>query len=129
MTQRRWRNQPVHRVPDSQGARSLWRFVFALVVACAPTGVYLVQQNECVQLNYELDALRAGRAQLAKDERRLRIDRARLESLSDIENWAIGQRGLRRPAPDRVVVVREASSEPVELMARAPVRSDKRAVR
>lgn len=105
-TERRWRNRPVLREIDDRRVRRLGRLVLVMAVATAPMAVYLLQQNESLKLVYELNAVRAEQDRLIEEERRLSLERARLESLERIERWAERKHGLTRPAPGGVVVVR-----------------------
>ena len=104
---RGWRNRSLVREPDAQQKRSLWHVLLALIVALSPTTFYMVQQNECLKISYELEELRSERERLVREEQRLRIDRASLESLTSIEEWAVHHRGLRRPGSEQVIVVTE----------------------
>ena len=86
---RNWRNRQLAREPDERRNRSLWSLLLWMLVAVAPLAYYLHQQNECLKLNYELGDLRVEREHMAETERRLRAERATLESLEQIERWAI----------------------------------------
>ncbi len=108
---RGWSNRPLVREPDAQRARSLWRVLGGLAIALAPAGVCLVQQNECLRVVYELNALRVEHDALREEAQRLRVERARLESFARIEVWAVEERGLRRPDPARVLVLPADRSE------------------
>jgi cell division protein FtsL len=102
---RGWSNQPVVREPDPQRARALWRVLGILAIALSPAVVCIVQQNECLRVLYRINTLRAEHDSLREEERRLRVDRARLESFARIEAWAVRERGLVRPDPARVIVL------------------------
>jgi len=122
--ERRWRNRPLVRERDEQRVRWLWRMLAALVAALAPAGTFLLQSNECLQISYSVNTLRDEHEMLVKQERRLRFERARLESLPRIESWAVRKHGLTRPAPEKVVVVSgPATPDEGDLMARAPARA------
>lgn len=117
---RQWRNRSLVRETDEHRLRSLWRTLLGVVIAIAPTAVYLVQQNECVKISYEVSALEEAYELLVKEEQKLRADRTELESLTEIERWASRERGLRQPTPEEVVVVRADPAGPPDLLARAP---------
>jgi cell division protein FtsL len=113
--QRRWANREIAREVDHERARWLWGVFVAMLLAAAPFAAYLLEQNECLRLSYKASALRQQREQLLEQERRLRMQRASLESLDKIESWAVGRHGLVHPSPEQVVVVRRAppgSAEP-----------------
>ena len=118
--QRQWQNRAVMREIDDRRVRRLWRLVLSMVVAAAPMAVYVLQQNESLKLSYEINALRAEREQLLTEERRLNVERTRLESLARVERWALEEEGLVLPEGEIVVVVPGPKSEAGELMASAP---------
>lgn len=101
---RRWRNQTPERERDVPRTRALWRALLAIIVAIAPAGAYLMQQNECLKLSYAVGEIRAEQRELAEQERRLTGRHAHLESLQAIELWA-RENGLERPLPENVVVL------------------------
>ena len=114
-----WQNMTPARERDDRRVRWLWRMVIGLVLAFAPGGGYLLQQNECLKLSYAVEGLRIERDELLEEERRLTVERSGLESLAGIRAWAIRD-GLA-PAEDRVVVVGEPPlTAPEELVARTP---------
>ena len=104
---RRWSNREVVREPDPRRWRAAARAVAALALAFGPLAAYLVVQNEHVEASYELEQLRTEHERLVKEEQQLRIERARLERLTEIETWAVQERGLEQPAAERIVVVRD----------------------
>lgn len=119
-TQRHWRNRAVLREIDDRRVRRLWRLVLSMVVAAAPMAVYVLQQNESLKLSYEINALRAEREQLLTEERRLNVEKTRLESLARVERWALQEQGLVLPDGESVVVVPGSRTEAGALMASAP---------
>ena len=118
--QRHWRNRAVLREIDDRRVRRLWRLVLSMVVAAAPMAVYVLQQNESLKLSYEINALRAEREQLLTEERRLNVEKTRLESLARVERWALEERGLVLPDGEIVVVIPGSEAETGELLAAAP---------
>jgi hypothetical protein len=121
---RGWRNRTLVRETDDYRVRSLWRTLLAVMVALAPTAVYLIEQNECVKISYEVNDLVGEHESLVKQEQELKVEKTRLESLADIERWALRERGLRQPEPEDVVVVRTDPHEPIEFVARIPNEDD-----
>jgi cell division protein FtsL len=117
---RRWQNRAVHREVDAKQVRRMWKLVLAILVAFTPTAAYLVQINESVKVDYQVSRLRAEAERLREQKRRLHLERARLQSLARIEDWATRGRGLVRPGPHRVMVVRGTSEERGGLMAASP---------
>ncbi len=115
-----WRNRPLVRETDGHRVRSLWRTLLAVVVATAPTAVYLVEQNECIKTAYHVAELQDERDRLETELQQLEAEQAELESLAVIERWALRERGMRQPASEEVVVVRDGRDFPPEFLARAP---------
>ena len=115
---RGWRNRPLVRETDERGVRSLWKAFLAVLVAIAPTAVYLVQQNQCVKLAYEVSDLELTYEELVKQELDLQAETAGLETLDGIERWALRKHGLERPGAENVVIVRVEPERPADLMAR-----------
>jgi hypothetical protein len=105
---RRWVNRDVAREVDRERVRRLWGAILGLVLAAAPFAAYLFEQNECLRRSYEVSGLRAEHDRLVEAERRLRMERATLESFEAIERWALDRRGLVHPSPEQIVVVRRA---------------------
>jgi hypothetical protein len=117
---RGWSNRFLVRETDSRHIRSLWRTLLAVVIALAPTAVYLVEQNECMKISYEVNDLAVAHETLVKEEQELKVSKTQLESLADIEHWALRERGLLQPEPEDVIVVRSGYREPMELVASTP---------
>ena len=113
---RRWLNGSVAQEVDRDRARWLWGLFVVVLLGVAPFAAYLLEKNECLRLSYEASDLRQYNEQLIEQERRLRMRRGNLESLSEIERWAIRD-GLIHPSPQQVVVVRRAEPEPEEVRA------------
>ncbi len=121
MTERaNWKNQTLVREPDRQHWRRSWRIFLSVAVAFAPSIVYVIQVNECLELRYQLAASRAEIEQRAEEEQRLTVERARLEALDEVEIWAVHKRGLRFPEPEQVIVVCSDVEQTEDLLARAP---------
>jgi cell division protein FtsL len=115
---RRWSNREVRREVDRNRTLWLWGLLLGLVVAAAPTAVYLHHQNLCLELGYEINALRKERSELQERQRRLLAQRAALESPTSIESWGLERRGLVHPSPQQVVVIRRAVPQRTDLLAR-----------
>ena len=117
---RRWTNTRIEREVDPHRARWLYGGLLGLVVAVLPAVAWVLQQNECLQLSYELTSIRTQCDRLHEQERRLQVERAELESLARVEVWAVAQHGLQLPDAERVVVVQEFPAPSHELVARVP---------
>jgi len=115
---RRWSNRDVRRVVDRHRAAWLWGLLLGLVMAATPAAVHLHHQNRCLQLSYEIHALRAERDALTEQQRRLSAQRALLEAPGVIEDWGLERRGMVHPLPEQVVVVRQSVPQRTDLLAR-----------
>lgn len=115
--QRRWTNSSVAQEVDRDRARWLWGLFVAMLLGVAPFAAYLLEKNECLRLSYEASSLRQLNDQLIEQERRLRMQRSDLESLPEIEVWAMQRHGLVHPAPQQLVVVRRAPPKLDEFQA------------
>jgi cell division protein FtsL len=113
---RRWSNREVRREVDRHRALWLWGLLLGLVIAAAPTAVHLHHQNLCLELRYEINALRQERSELQERQRRLLAQRAALESPASIERWGRERRGLVHPSPQQVVVIRRAVPQRTDLV-------------
>lgn len=73
---------------------------------------YAWQHFECIQLRYQLEALKAGRAQAKELNQELKLEVAGLRDPSRIDLIARRQLGLSVPVPGQVAPF-ESPSEPV----------------
>jgi len=101
-----WTNRPVVLETDEREVRTHLRTLGVFILAIIPAVFYVVATNQARQVSYELTEVQIDYERLVKEERELATERARLESLRDIESWALEQRGLGAPAPEAVVVCR-----------------------
>ena len=115
-TGRAWRNRLLVRERDPHVGRWLGIMLFAALVAVVPGVAYLLQQNECVKMSYDVNRLRTEQDELLEQERRLRAERARLSSLPRIEAWARGKGGL---VPQESITS-SPRAERIEMMAHRP---------
>lgn len=126
--ERRWKNSHLVRERDAQRARGLWLTLALVAAAVAPAGLYLYEQNTCLQLSYEIDSIEEQRSKLDEAERRLQVEQAGIASMRSIERWAARKR-LERPDAEEVFVVpyQELTQDPV--LARVPEGDTSRTLR
>ena len=117
---RRWANRELERDLDRRRSRVNWRLLLGIAIAMLPIAAYLQIQNSYVELNYEVDHLRAEREELERRQHRLLGMRAALEAPVDVERWA-HENDLELPTPAEIVVVRRAASGRPDLVAAAPL--------
>jgi hypothetical protein len=103
-TERRWKNRTLVRERDVQRARGLWITLALFLVALAPAGIYLYEQNTCLELSYEIQTIDSQREDLDELERRLEVRHAGVASMQSIERWA-ERKSLERPEDDEIFVV------------------------
>lgn len=116
---RRWRNFGVVRERDVRLVRWLWGMLLCLTLSLVPAGAYLFYQNECLKVSYEINAAHTEIERLLEVERRLKVERAELESPPKIEAWARRQPGLIQPEPGQILIVRPAATGPADMVARS----------
>jgi hypothetical protein len=126
---RRWRNRSIVRERDEHQVRWLWGMLTGIVLALAPAGAYLLCQNDCLKLAYQVNRLELEHEDLLEQARRLDAKRAELESPARIDAWARRDPGLVLPASEQVFIVQQDIDRSEGLMARAPDRSESPAVR
>jgi cell division protein FtsL len=106
---RRWRNVTVVREGDPRRMRWVLILFAGILAATVPVAAYLVQQMQYVETRYQIEDLRGRLQRLEETERRLRIERATLETLPRVEKRALGELGLVHPTPHQMVVVRSSA--------------------
>jgi len=102
---RRWSNKAIVREVDKDRARWLWGMFAAFLLASAPFGAYLLQQNACLSLSIQAVELQEELKNLDEEARRLSMEVNSKASLHRIEPWALEERGLVRPAAGKTIVV------------------------
>jgi hypothetical protein len=122
-TERRWKNRQLVRERDVQRARRLWVTFALFVLALAPAGIYLYEQNSCLQLSYEIESIDRQREDLAELERRLEVRHAGVASMQSIERWAARKR-LERPSEEEIVIVPFEDAVGDTMLARVPEGTD-----
>lgn len=123
--ERRWKNRPLVLERDRERLRWLWSVFVVMLLIALPAGAYLVYQNESLKVQYELNDLKSTQERLLEEERRLKVERARLGSLTRIEHWARTEKGLV-PAPRDAtfVLTPPAPGSAPSLLAQAPSKVD-----
>jgi cell division protein FtsL len=117
---RRWHNVTVVREGDPRRLRWVLLLFLGVVAAAAPVAAYLIQQMQYVEARYRVEELRGRLQRLEETERRLRIERATLETLPRVEAKALDELGLVHPSSRQVVVVRSSAPGRGSASPRAP---------
>lgn len=123
---RRWRNRALIRERDVQRARGLWFGLAMFGAALVPAGVYLYEQNSCLQLSYEIESIERQREELDELERRLEVRHAGVASMRGIERWAARKR-FERPEATEIFVVPHEQTASDTMVAGAPEDTEKTA--
>ncbi len=104
--------------------RECCRFVALGAVLAAVALLYAWQHFQCIQLNYQLEALKSQRAQAGELNLQLKLEVAGLRSPMRIDAIARRQLGLSVPVPGQVAPLPlESPGEPVLAQARAATSS------
>ena len=100
---RSWRNHTPERELDGRSFVGLAKACLALVVAMAPTGIYLWSNNVSVELTTTSSELDSRLQALAEKERALTARVAEAEAPAQLEGWARRQ-GFVPPSATHVAV-------------------------
>ena len=99
-----------HRESDRRRLRAMLATIVAAGVVVAIVLGLVGLRMQQVRLSYRLDILRAARADTEEMNRRLRVERASLQSLARIEREARTRLGMVAPIPHQVQLAREFAS-------------------
>lgn len=102
---RGWHNGSLVRRLDSDRVRLSWKVLVWGFLAASPLLLYVFQTTRYVTTSYSIEELRARQERLVEAERRLRIERAVLQSLAAVETTARKDLGLEPPAAGHMIVV------------------------
>ena len=100
---RSWQNTPVTRELDERIFGWLVRLCLALILAMAPTGLYLLSMNASLDLTIRSSKLDDELQRLAEQERDLRARIAEVETPAALASWA-AEEGFKPPAAERTIV-------------------------
>ena len=107
-----WTNRPVVLETDEREVRTHLRTLAVFALALVPAVFYVVATNHTRQVSYQTTEAQLAAERLMKEERELATERARLESLREVETWAIEAHGLVSPPPQAVVVCKTGRLDP-----------------
>jgi cell division protein FtsL len=111
-------NSRLARVAAPNRFRECCRLVALASLLAGVALLYAWQHFECIQLRYQLEELKAERAQAGELNQQLRLEAAALRSPMRIDTIARGRLGLTVPVPGQVAPA-EGPSEAVLAQARA----------
>jgi cell division protein FtsL len=100
-----WLNHRLVLEPDRGRMRELLLAVSMSGVMLVPLLLYVRQSSEWLRAGYRIEELKNQRERLIETHRRLRLEKASLESLARVEQVAVLQLGLAQPPAGTVVLV------------------------
>jgi hypothetical protein len=118
--ERGWHNATPTRDLDERHTRWLWVVLLGFVAALLPTAVYVLQKVSFTQVRYRIEDLRERQDKLAEREQWLRIERATLSALPEVDNGPARSPALTRPRTGQVTVVRQTRPASGTPAPRAP---------
>jgi cell division protein FtsL len=98
-------NSRVVREVDPRFNRDLWLLLVVVAVLVAGLVLYAWPHVQVRQNGLETEQLSRERERLLEENRKLRLEKAALESLARVEAIALRELKLAAPAPERVTIV------------------------
>jgi cell division protein FtsL len=121
-------NTRVVREVDPRASRELWLMLLLVAGLVGGMVLYAWPRMQGHHLDSETQDNQRVHEQLVEQNRKLRLEKASLESLSLVERIATRDLGLATPAPENVYVIeRPAAPPPTTRLARAPETGAERA--
>jgi cell division protein FtsL len=107
-------NSQVVREVDPRSSRDLWWLVAVVATLVLGLVLYAWPHLQVRQLDSERVRMSREREQLVEVNRKLRLEKASLESLKRVEQIALRDLGLRPPPAESVIVVERVAPLPDE---------------
>ncbi len=98
-------NSQVVREVDPRSSRDFWLLLFLVGTLAGGMVFYAWPHFEMRQTALARERMQREKEKLVEHNRKLRLEKASLESLRRVETIAVRDLGLRQPAPEQVVVV------------------------
>lgn len=98
-------NSRVVREHDPRSHRELWTVLTLVALVVAGLVLYAWPHYASLQTGMAAEQLQREKERLREDNRKLRLEKAALESLNRVEHIAERKLGLEKPKPEQVVVV------------------------
>ena len=116
-------NSGIVREVDPRTSRDLMVLLLLAAILVGGLVLYAWPHFQMRQLAMATEQMQREHDRLVEENRKLRLEKASLESLERVEAIAQDHLGLQRPPADRVVVVEEPQKAPAdtELASRDPV--------
>ena len=121
-------NTRVVREVDPRASRDLWLMLLLVGGLVGGMVLYAWPRLQGHHLDSETQQNQRVHEQLVEQNRKLRLEKASLESLSVVEKIATQKLGLEPPSPDRIYIVERPAPPPSGTrLARAPETGSERA--
>ena len=105
-------NSQVVREVDPRSSRDLWLLVLLAAALVGGLVLYAWPSLEIRQMTLSRELMSKERERLLEENRKLRLEKAALESLRRVETIARRDLGLVTPAPDKLIVVEKPKEVP-----------------
>jgi cell division protein FtsL len=90
---------------DPSASRDIWLLIALVAVLVGGLVLYAWPNLELRHTSAQREQMSRERERLVEENRKLRLERAMLESLRRVESIATRELGLQAPAAERVIVV------------------------
>ena len=105
-------NSRVVREVDPRSSRDLWSLLLLVGALVCALVLYAWPHMQLRQIGIATEHMNRERERLVEENRKLRLEKATLESLRRVEAIAARDLGLQAPPPERVIVVERPPSVP-----------------
>jgi len=105
-------NSQIVREVDPRSSRDLWLLLLLVATLAGGMVFYAWPHFELRQTALAKQRMERTKERLLEQNRKLRLEKATLESLRRIESIAVRQLGLRAPRPEQLVVVERPREVP-----------------
>jgi cell division protein FtsL len=105
-------NSQIVREVDPRSSRDLWLLLLLVATLAGGMVFYAWPHFELRQTALAKQRMERTKERLLEQNRKLRLEKATLESLRRIESIAVRQLGLRAPRPEQLVVVEKPREVP-----------------
>ena len=113
-------NSRVVREVDPRASRNLWLLLGLVAGLVGGMVLYAWPRVQALQLDTRMQQHQTAHERLVEENRKLRLEKTRLERLDRIEEIATRDLGLTPPTADSLYVVEQPAAPPAAQLADAP---------